>query len=84
MANSHNKINISKAITDENPEIMQWLSPPDPRRRYHDVRTDRLDGVGNWILETKEFQEWSGTRGGVDKAILFYYRDLGVRKTYLR
>ena len=55
VTNSNNIVNVNKVIADENPEIMQWLSPLDPRRRHQGVRTDRLDGVGNWILEKNEF-----------------------------
>ena len=82
--NSHNTINVKNVIADENPEIMKWLSPLDPRRRHQDVRTDRLDGVGNWLLQTKEFQEWKGDEGGAEKAVLFCCGDPGVGKTYLR
>jgi len=72
------------AIADEHPEIMRWLSPLDPRRRHHDVRTDRLDGVGNWLLETSQFREWKSSEGGADEAVLFCYGDPAVGKTYLR
>jgi len=85
VTNSHNKtINVNNVIADENTEMMQWLSPLDPRRRHHDVRTDRLDGVGSWLLETKEFQEWRSNEGGANKAVLFCHGDPGVGKTYLR
>ena len=78
--NSHNKI----VMADENPEIMQWLSPLDTRGRHQDVRLSRLDGVGNWLLETNEFGQWKSNEGGSDKAILFCPGDPGVGKTYLR
>ena len=84
VTNSNNIVNVNKVIADENPEIMQWLSPLDPRRRHQGVRTDRLDGVGNWILETNEFREWRSNESGVDKAVLFCCGDPGVGKTYLR
>ena len=79
-----NTFNLNNIIADENPEIMKWLSPLDPRRRHHDVRTDRIDGVGNWLLETSEFRQWRGGGGGADKAVLFCSGDPGVGKTYLR
>jgi len=85
VTNNHNKIvNVNKVIADENPEIMQWLSPLDPRGRHQDVRMDRVDGVGNWLLETKEFREWRSNEGGADKAVLFCNGDPGVGKTHLR
>jgi len=83
VSNSHNKsVTVNNVIADENPEIMQWLSPLDPRGRHQDVRTDRVDGVGNWFLETNEFQEWRSM--GADKAVLFCHGNPGVGKTYLR
>ena len=84
VTNSNNIVNVGKIIANENPEIMQWLSPLDPRGMHQDVRTDRLDGVGNWLLETKEFREWRSKEDGADKAVLFCHGDPGVGKTYLR
>ena len=86
--NSHNNIsnivNLNKVIADENTEIMQWLSPLEPRTRHQDVRIGRLDGIGEWLLETSEFREWRSGEGGADKAALFCYGNPGVGKTYLR
>jgi hypothetical protein len=41
---------------------MRWLSPLEPNNRHQGVRTDRFDGVGDWLLETSEFREWRGVR----------------------
>ena len=83
VTNSHNNIvNLNQVIADENPEIMRWLSPIDPRRRHQDVRTDRFDTVGSWFLETSEFREWQS--GEADRAVLFCYGNPGVGKTFLR
>jgi len=84
VTNSNNTVNLNKIIADENPEIMRWLSPLDPRRRHQDVRTNRLDSVGNWLLETNELREWKSEEEGADKAVLFCSGDPGVGKTYLR
>ena len=84
VTNSNNILNVNKIIADENPEIMQWLSPLDPRGRHQDVRTDRLDGVGDWLLGTNEFREWRSNEDGADKAVLFCEGNPGVGKTYLR
>jgi len=84
VTNSNNIVKLNKVITDDHPGIMQWLSPLDPRRRHQDVRTDRLDGVGNWLLETREFGRWRSKEGGADEKVLFCYGDPGVGKTYLR
>jgi len=61
---------VNNIIADENPEIMKWLSPLDPRGRHHDVHTDRVDGVGNWLLETSEFQEGRSYEGGVNGCLI--------------
>jgi len=63
---------------------MHWLTPIEPAKRHDGVRTERFEGVGDWLLETSEFQEWRGGVGGADKAVLFCSGDPGVGKTYLR
>ena len=70
--------------SDEDAQILRWLSPLEPNNRHQGVRTDRLDGVGDWFLETSEFREWRGGEGGADKAVLFCSGNPGVGKTYLR
>ena len=76
VTNSHNNT-ANNILADENPEIMKWLSPLDPGERHHDVRTDRIDGVGNWPLERREFRS-----GGVIKVgrIRLYYFVVGIRE----
>ena len=69
---------------DEDAKVMHWLSPLEPSKRHQGVRTDRFDGVGDWLLETGEFWEWSGSVDEADKAVLFCSGNLGVGKTYLR
>ena len=68
----------------EDAEIMRWLSPLEPKDRHHGVRTDRFEGVGDWLLETSEFREWRDGGRGADKAVLFCSGHPGVGKTYLR
>jgi len=70
--------------SDEDAEIMRWLSPLEPGKRHQGVRTDRFAGVGDWLLETEVFREWKGNQGGADKAVMFCYGNPGVGKTYLR
>ena len=41
--------------SDEDAQIMRWLSPLEPNNRHQGVRTDRLGGVGDWLLETREY-----------------------------
>ena len=63
---------------------MGWLSPIEPENRHHSVRTNRFEGVSDWLLETREFRDWRGGEGGADQAVLFCSRDPGVGKTHLR
>ena len=68
----------------KHPEIMRWLSPLEPNNRHRDVRSDRFDGVAEWLLETKEFREWRSGGGGADNAVLFCSGNPGVGKTFLK
>jgi len=70
--------------SDEDVEIMRWLSPLEPSNRHQGVRNERFDGIGDWVLETTQFREWRGGEGGADKAVLFCSGNPGVGKTYLR
>jgi len=85
-ANSGNFENCFNTIykSDEDAKIMHWLTPIEPGKRHDGVRTERLEGVGDWLLETSEFQEWRGGEGGAHKAVLFCSGNPGVGKTYLR
>jgi len=68
----------------EDAQIMRWLSPLEPNNRHQGVRTDRLNSVGDWLLEISEFREWRDSEGGADKTVLFCSGNPGVGKTYLR
>ena len=86
-ANSGNitdSFNTTVYRSDEHAEIMHWLSLLEPNNRHQSVRIDRFGGVGDWLLETSEFQEWRRGEGGADKAVLFCSGNPGVGKTYLR
>ena len=70
--------------SDEDAQIMRWLSPLEPNNRHEGVRTSRFEGVGDWLLYTSEFLEWKGSGSRADKAVLFCSGNPGVGKTYLR
>ena len=82
--NVSNNIIFTAADNDE-PKILAWLSPLEPRVRNNDICELRVDTVGDWLLETKEFQSWySGSQNeGSDHAALFCYGDPGVGKSYI-
>jgi len=73
-------------VADEKSNILAWLSPLEPRIRHHDIRTRRVDGVGEWFLQTEEYRNWfGGIRGSEsDGSALFCCGGPGVGKTYIR
>ena len=83
-ANITHSFNTTVYKSDEDAQIMRWLSPLELNNRHQGVRIDRFDGVGDWLLETREFREWRSGDGGADKAVVFCSGNPGVGKTYLR
>jgi len=77
---------INPSVADDRSNILAWISPLDPKLRHQDIRDRRVENVGGWLLETKEFRSWcaGGGRGESDNAVLFCYGGPGVGKTYLR
>ena len=72
------------STSEEDTQIMRWLSPLEPNTRHQGVRNERFDGIGDWLLETGEFRGWRGSEDEADKAVLFCSGNPGVGKTYLR
>ena len=84
-SNSFNVTNsYNTTYVDENPQILEWLSPLEPRLRHQDVRTRRLDGLGDWFLQKDEFINWRDGEGGSTMNTLFCSGAPGAGKTYLR
>ena len=82
--NSFNTINLFTDTDAEGRQIIQWLSPLEPQIRHHGMRSDRLAGVGNWVLETSEFKKWRDAKDGCFEPVLFCSGNPGVGKTYVR
>ena len=84
-----NSFNVSNNITftapDDESKILAWLSPLEPHVRHHDICNQRMDSIGGWLLETKEFRDWynGSEKDGSDHAALFCYGDPGVGKSYI-
>ena len=70
--------------SEDNLVVQAWLSPLDPYRRHQDVRNLRIDGIGDWVLKTDDFESWCGGRDGAGKPVLLCYGSQGAGKTYLR
>ena len=70
---------------DERPEILAWLSPLEPRVRHRDIGARRIDSIGAWLLQTKEFKCWkNGSReNGAYRPILFCDGNPGVGKSHI-
>ena len=84
VTDSYNNVWNNCQISNEKREILEWLSPMTPRERHQTVSEDRMDGVGNWLLGTSEFEKWHTSEDKAANPVLFCYGDPGVGKTYLR
>ena len=84
--NSFNNVWHNCTFADERPQILAWLSPLDPKSRHQDIQDRRVEGIGEWLLQTEEFRSWQADSRGdeSDNAVLFCYGDPGVGKTYIR
>ena len=85
----HNAFNITNSFNytapDDRSEILAWLSPLEPRARHRDIGAQRLDSIGAWLLETKEFRRWHNRTGddGSIHATLFCDGNPGAGKSYI-
>ena len=85
VTNSHNNIvNVNTIQEDESLQILQWLSTLGPEKRHQELQANRLEGVGNWLLETDAFQGWGNREDTSSQAVLFCHGDPGVGKTFIR
>ena len=82
----YNNVWNNCTVADEKSEILAWISPLEPQIRHQDIRTRRVDEVGNWLLQTQEYRNWycgaSGDKS--DGSALFCDGGPGVGKTYIR
>ena len=88
VSNVSNVLNVSNHYTaaEDRSEILTWLSPLEPRIRHQDLRTRRADNIGEWFLQTDEFQGWcdGAQQEGAEHTTLFCCGGPAVGKTYLR
>ncbi|RPB01332.1 hypothetical protein L873DRAFT_1788386 [Choiromyces venosus 120613-1] len=80
--NSFNTV-VNATVENEKAQLLQWLSPLEPRQRHKHLRESRLDGVGQWIFQTRELQRWNTVEDGSAHSVLFCHGDPGVGKTHL-
>jgi len=79
---SFNTINVE--VYQDSWWVQPWLSPLEPHKRHEDVRNRRLDGIGEWLLQRREFTSWSNGQDSTANSTLLCYGDQGVGKTYIR
>jgi len=86
--NNVNSFNVSNhySVADDRSEMLAWFSTLEPRIRHQDIRTRRAENVGEWLLQTGEFQRWcdGAQPEGSDCAILFCCGNPAVGKTYFK
>ena len=76
--------NCEISVWDEKRQILEWLSSMAPRERHQAISEGRMDGVGDWLLRTNEFEKWHTGEDQAVNPVLFCYGDPGAGKTYLR
>jgi len=83
--NAFNITNSFNTTPDDRSEILEWLSPLEPRVRHRDIGSQRVDSIGAWLLESTEFRRWN--TGSVDDGAyhptLFCDGNPGVGKSYI-
>jgi len=97
LANNTNSFNVQNVqnlqnvqnnyvVADDRSQLLAWLSPLEPRLRHRDLQERRVNDVGEWLMQTKEFKSWHdwSVEDGGDNAVLFCYGDPGAGKTFIR
>ena len=86
--NSFNTTNINTFHSnthDDESKVLAWLSPLEPWVRHRDIGAERVDGIGAWLLETREFRRWhnASVKDESNHATLFCDGNPGVGKSYI-
>ena len=83
--NSPSNVQNNSTAADQKSQILVWLSGLEPSIQHQDIQAHRADGVGEWLLQTEEYQNWfGGVPDKSDGSALFCYGGGGVGKTYVR
>lgn len=69
----------SRMNSEEDLKILSWLSDPNYSSQHNDFLSRRQQGTGQWLLESKEYQEWLSK----DRQTLFCPGIPGAGKTIL-
>ena len=72
-------------MDDRMQRLVELLSPLQSLKRHQDVRSKRLDGTGDWLLQHDRFCLWRDSASNVgSNSTLFCYGMPGSGKTILR
>ena len=71
-------------MPDDRSNLLTMLSPLGHGLQHANIEAQRVDGVGEWFIQTEEFRKWSGLEGGGDEPVLFCDGSPGVGKTFIR
>ncbi|KAM0518192.1 hypothetical protein ACHAPE_004600 [Trichoderma viride] len=69
----------SRMSSEEDLKILNWLADSNYSSQHNDYLSRRQQGTGQWLLESKEYQDWLST----DKQTLFCPGIPGAGKTIL-
>lgn len=59
----------SARVAEEREKILHWVSAAEPEQKHHDVRIQRMDGTGEWLLQDKKFQRWRDEPGSSNNVL---------------
>ena len=64
--------------------LRKWLSPLEPPKRHHDIKSTRISNTGEWIFETEEYKAWidRGPSASPQDRVLSLYGMPGAGKTF--
>ena len=78
------KDSYNNVVLDERRQILEPVSSVTPRERHPIVSEGYMDGVGDWLLRTNEFEKWRRCSDKAVYPVLSCYGDPRVGKTYLK
>ena len=83
--NSFNNVSNHFTVPDDRLGVLAWLSPLEPGMRHQNLEASRVDKVGDWFLQTEQFQGWWGgsSQGESHNGTIFCYGNPGAGKTYI-
>ena len=71
-------------MDDRMQKLVDLLSPLQSLKRHQDVRSERLNNTGGWLLQHDRFCLWRDSDSNMGSGTLFCYGIPGAGKTILR